>query len=207
MCPNRYLSSVSIPSRTVITVTTIIAGRYGGRRLATPAGRDTRPTSDRVREALFSALETLVDLSGARFLDLYAGSGAVGLEAVSRGAAHVLMVESERHAARAVRANITALGAAGVASIATARVAQVLAGGPPGGQPYDAVFADPPYAAAESEIEAVLQTLLSAGWLAPNAVLIVERSTRSPALTWVPGITPERCREYGETTLWYGRHS
>ena len=93
------------------------------------------------------------------------------------------------------------------AAISWALLVQVLAGGPPGGQPYDAVFADPPYAAAESEIEAVLQTLLSAGWLAPDAVLIVERSTRSPALTWVPGITPERCREYGETTLWYGRHS
>lgn len=207
MCPNRYLSCVSVRSRTVIIVTRIIAGRYGGRRLATPAGRDTRPTSDRVREALFSTLETLVDLSGARFLDLYAGSGAVGIEAASRGAAHVLLVESERHAARAARANIVDLGAGGVVNIVTTRVAPVLAVGPPDGQPYDAVFADPPYAAPESEIEALLQALLRAGWLAPEAMLIIERSTRSPALTWVPGITPERCRQYGETTLWYGRHS
>ncbi len=80
-------------------MTRIVAGSLGGRRIGTPAGRDTRPTSDRVREALFSTLDTLTDLDGARFADLYAGSGAVGLEAASRGAGQVLLVESDPRAA------------------------------------------------------------------------------------------------------------
>jgi 16S rRNA (guanine966-N2)-methyltransferase len=183
-------------------VTRIVAGRYGGRRLDTPGGRDTRPTSDRVREALFSTLDTLVELAGASVADLYAGSGAVGLEAASRGAARVLLVESDAKAVRTARANIAALGAGGV-TIATGRVLTVL--GAPDGGPYDVVFADPPYAVPESEIEAVLAALVNNGWLAPDAVVVVERSSRTPEPVWVNGITPERSRRYGETTLWYGR--
>ena len=188
-------------------MTRIVAGRYGGRRLAAPAGRDTRPTSDRVREALFSTLETLVDLAGARFADLYAGSGAVGLEAASRGAAHVLLVESDRGAVRAARANIAVLEAGSGVILTTARVVQALATGPPVDGPYDVVFADPPYAVPEAEIDALQDGLVRHGWLAPDAVVVVERSARSPELTWVPGITADRSRRYGETVLWYGRHS
>ncbi len=186
-------------------MTRIIAGRYGGRRLAVPPGTGTRPTTDRVREALFSALEAQVDLAGAGFLDLYAGSGAVGLEAASRGAARVLLVESDPAAARVLRANIATLGAGAVAAPATGPVAEVLAGSPPGGAPFDVVFADPPYDLAEPEVTGVLAALAGWGWLAPDAVIVLERPRRGPEPAWVPGITVTRSRRYGETMLWYGR--
>jgi 16S rRNA (guanine966-N2)-methyltransferase len=191
-------------------MTRIIAGAHGGRRLAAPAGAQTRPTSDRVREALFSALDTMTDLSGARFADLYAGSGAVGLEALSRGAAHALLVESDARAARVIRDNIVALRVGAAARLVTGRVAQVLAT-PPEGGPYDVVFADPPYALTDEEVTGVQQALVANGWLAPGAVVVFERSTRTVvrgvSLSWVEGITAERSRRYGETTLWYGRRS
>ena len=191
-------------------MTRIIAGAHGGRRLAAPAGAQTRPTSDRVREALFSALDTMTDLSGARFADLYAGSGAVGLEALSRGAVHALLVESDARAARVIRDNIVTLRVGSAARLITARVAQVLAT-PPEGGPYDVVFADPPYALTDEEVTGVQQALVANGWLAPGAVVVFERSTRTVvrgvSLSWVEGITAERSRRYGETTLWYGRRS
>ena len=187
-------------------MTRIIAGVHGGRRLTAPAGALTRPTSDRVREAFFSALEAMTDLSGARFADLYAGSGAVGLEALSRGATHALLVESDARAARTIRDNIVALRAGTAARLVTGKVAQVLCA-PPEGGPYDVVFADPPYAVELDEIARLQQALVKHGWLAPEAVVVLERATRGPALSWVDGITPERSRRYGETTLWYGRRS
>lgn len=187
-------------------MTRIVAGTLGGRRLSAPPGAGTRPTSDRVREALFSSLESMVDLEGVRFADLYAGSGAVGLEALSRGAAHVLLVESDARAARVVRENIAALRAAPAARLVAARVATVLAGGPEGG-PYDVVFADPPYAAGDDEVASVLSALVGGDWLAPDAVVVVERSTRNGPLPQVEGVTSARGRRYGETTLWYGRRS
>ncbi|WP_422740963.1 16S rRNA (guanine(966)-N(2))-methyltransferase RsmD [Micromonospora sp. WMMD754] len=187
-------------------MTRIVAGTLGGRRIAAPPGAGTRPTSDRVREALFSAVQADLDLDGARFADLYAGSGAVGLEALSRGAAHVLLVESDARAARVVRENIAALRAAPAARLVTGKVAAVLAAGPDDG-PYDVVFADPPYAVPGAEITAMLAALVDGGWLAPDALVIVERSSRSGPVEWVEGVTPERSRRYGETTLWYGRRS
>ena len=180
-----------------------MAGRYGGRRLTTAAGQQTRPTSDRVREALFSTLDSQLDLDGARFLDLFAGSGAIGLEALSRGAASVLLVEHDQKAVKVVRANIAALGAK-AAKIVTGKVAPVLHGGNPG-DPYDIVYADPPYHLSESELTTVLKALTDGGWLADGAVVVLERSSRSPEPAWVEGITGERGRRYGETTLWYGR--
>lgn len=179
----------------------IIAGRHGGRRLAAPAGRGTRPTSDRVREALFNALDAMTDLDDARFVDLYAGSGAVGLEAMSRGASQVLLVEADPRAARTARDNIAALGAGTTVRLVTARVAQFLASGPD--EPYDVVFADPPYAMAETELAAALTALVAQGWLAPEAVVVVERSSRDAPPAWPDGITGLRGRRYGETTLWY----
>jgi 16S rRNA (guanine966-N2)-methyltransferase len=187
-------------------MTRIIAGAYGGRRLTAPAGSSTRPTTDRVREAFFSAIDTMVDLVNARFVDLYAGSGAVGLEALSRGAAHSLLVEAEGRAARVIRDNIVTLRLGTTARLVTGKVAQVLAAGPTGG-PYDVVFADPPYAVADTEVTEVQRALLDYGWLAPDAVVVFERSTRAPSLTWVDGITSDRGKRYGETTLWYGRRS
>jgi 16S rRNA (guanine966-N2)-methyltransferase len=191
-------------------MTRIIAGAHGGRRLSAPAGTQTRPTSDRVREAFFSALGTMVDLDGARFADLYAGSGAVGLEALSRGAIFTLLVESDPRAARIVRDNIDSLKVGASARLVTGKVAQVVAT-PPEGGPYDVVFADPPYAVTDEEITELQQALVDNGWLAPDAVVVLERSTRTAVrgqpLSWVDGITADRSRRYGETTLWYGRRS
>ncbi|MEU4397350.1 16S rRNA (guanine(966)-N(2))-methyltransferase RsmD [Micromonospora orduensis] len=187
-------------------MTRIVAGTLGGRRIAAPPGAGTRPTSDRVREALFSAVESEVDLDGARFADLYAGSGAVGLEALSRGAGHVLLVESDPRAARVIRENVTTLRAGSAVRLVTGRVATVLAAGPDGGG-YDVVFADPPYAVPDAEITALLTTLVEGGWLVPDALVVVERSRRTREFDWVQGITPQRSRRYGETTLWYGRRS
>jgi 16S rRNA (guanine966-N2)-methyltransferase len=186
-------------------VTRIVAGSRGGRRIAAPSGRDTRPTSDRVREALFSSLESMVDLAGCRFVDLYAGSGAVGLEAASRGASAVLLVESDAHAVRAARANIAGLELGGVCRLQAATVATVLAGGT--AKPYDVVFADPPYAFDERRVAAVLTALAEHGWLAPGAVVVVERSLRSPQPAWPEGVTPVAGRRYGQTILWYGRRA
>jgi 16S rRNA (guanine966-N2)-methyltransferase len=184
-------------------VTRIIAGLAGGRRLATPAGRTTRPTSDRTREGLFGTVTAIRGgLDGAAVLDLYAGSGAVGLEALSRGAADVLLVESDPRAARVIRENINAVGLAG-ARLVTDRVERVLARDP-GGPPRDFVFADPPYAVGDDELGQVLDGLLRPGWLAPGALIAIERGTRSGELRWPAGYVSDRCRRYGDATLWYG---
>ena len=182
----------------------VIAGEAGGRRLAVPDGRNTRPTSDRAREGLFATIVSLTgSLDGARVLDLYAGSGAVGLEALSRGAERVLLVESGPRAARVIRDNIEAIGLAG-AQVLTDRVERVLARGPEHGR-YDVVFADPPYALTGDEVSATLQTLSDRGWLAPGALVIVERATRSGPVSWPAGLEPDRARRYGEATFWYAR--
>lgn len=186
----------------------MIAGEAGGRRLAVPDGRNTRPTSDRAREGLFATIVSMTgSLAGARVLDLYAGSGAVGLEALSRGAEHVLLVESGSRAAGVIRDNIEAIGLAG-AEVVTGRVERVLARGPAlpgeGRGRYDVVFADPPYALAADEVSGML-TLLLRGWLAPEALVIVERATRSGPVSWPAGFVPDRARRYGEATFWYGR--
>jgi 16S rRNA (guanine(966)-N(2))-methyltransferase RsmD len=186
-------------------MTRIVAGTLGGRRISTPAGRDTRPTSDRVREALFSTLDSLTEVHGARFADLFAGSGAVGLEAASRGASAVLLVESDTKAARIARANIAALGLEGQCELTVARVLPTLARGT--ASPYDIVFADPPYSLEEPELGATLEALPEGGWLAPDAVVVVERSSRSPEPVWPAGVTRVHRRRYGETTLWYGRRA
>ena len=187
----------------------VIAGEAGGRRLAVPDGRDTRPTSDRAREGLFATISSILgspnpgSLAGTRVLDLYAGSGAVGLEALSRGAEHVLLVESGAQALRAIRANIDAIGLTGAAVIAD-RAERVLARGPADDHRYDIVFADPPYALADAEVSRVLILLAERGWLAPGALVIVERATRSGPLSWPGGFVPDRARRYGEATFWYG---
>ncbi|MBT8226392.1 MAG: 16S rRNA (guanine(966)-N(2))-methyltransferase RsmD [Dactylosporangium sp.] len=185
-------------------MTRIVAGRFGGRRLATPAGRDTRPSSDRVREGLFSALAARTDPVGARFADLYAGSGAVGLEAVSRGAAHVLLVEAAPRAARVARDNIATLGVQDTARVLVDQVERLVTRSPD--RPYDVVFADPPYTLGTEAVLTVLTLLVSERWLADDAVVVVERSVRAAPLDWVAGITSDGVRRYGETALWYGRH-
>ena len=182
----------------------VIAGEAGGRRLAVPDGRETRPTSDRAREGLFATVTSIVGpLTGTRVLDLYAGSGAVGLEALSRGASRVLLVESGARASAVIRQNIEALGLPGATLIAD-RVERVLAHEPPEDERYDVAFADPPYAMADTEISRVLSLLADEGWLARDALVIVERATRSGPVRWPDGFVPDRARKYGEATFWYG---
>jgi 16S rRNA (guanine966-N2)-methyltransferase len=183
-------------------MTRIVAGVAKGRRIAVPPGRTTRPTSDRTREALFSAVESLIDLDGARVLDLYAGSGAVGLEALSRGAAHALLVDSDPQALRVIRENVAALGLEG-AHVRPGKAEQL---GEPA-DPYDFVFADPPYALPAADLAAVIEALDGNGWLAGDAVVVVERASRDPHWVWPKTLAPLRSRRYGEGTLWYGRRS
>ena len=183
-------------------MTRIIAGVAGGRTLRTPPGAGTRPTSDRVREALFSALDARDAVRGSRVLDLYAGSGALGLEAASRGAASVVLVESDRRAADVIARNIGDLGFSGV-RLVRSTVGAALAAEPGPSEPADLVLVDPPYDVDEDALAAVLRRL-AAGWLAPGGLVVVERSTRSPEPTWPPGV--ERAgpaRRYGETTVWF----
>jgi 16S rRNA (guanine966-N2)-methyltransferase len=182
----------------------IVGGVLGGRRLVVPAGRDVRPTSDRAREALFGTLGSMLDLDGARVLDLYAGSGAVGLEALSRGAGRALLVESDARAAAAITANLAALGLADRATVVRDRVDRLLPAGP-GSDPYDLVFADPPYALPDAEVEAMLTGLAEHGWLAAGAVVVVERSSRGGGPAWPASLRPTKQRRYGEGMLWYGR--
>jgi 16S rRNA (guanine966-N2)-methyltransferase len=146
------------------------------------------------------------DLDGVHVMDLYAGSGALGLEALSRGAAGVLLVESDARAAAVVKANVEAVGLPG-AAVATDRVERLLA------RPqderkhqhagYDLVFADPPYAVTDEAVAKML-ALLSVGWLADGALVVVERATRSGPFDWPPGYTEGKSRRYGEATFWYG---
>lgn len=182
-------------------MTRIIAGAARGRRLAVPPGGGTRPTSDRAREGLFGAVGSVLPLPGTRWLDLYAGSGAVGLEALSRGAAHVLLVESDPRAAAVIRENIGRVGLAG-ADLKAGKVHQVLAR-PPAGAGYNVAFADPPYAMPDGSVTAMLE-LLAAGWLAPGGLAIVERATRAGELAWPSGYVSDKARRYGEATIWYG---
>ena len=187
-------------------MTRVIAGQAGGRRLAVPPGTTTRPTSDRAREGLFaSLLSELGTFDGARVLDLYAGSGAIGLEALSRGAGKVLLVESDPRAAAVIKANVKAVALPG-ATVAVDRVERLLARPPAREQEQeqnDLVIADPPYAVTGEAVTQVL-ALLQAGWLADGALVVIERATRSGPLDWPPGFLPSKSRRYGEATFWYG---
>ena len=183
-------------------MTRIIGGRAGGRRLQTQRGSHTRPTSDRVREALFSTIESWCgSLSGLRFLDLYAGSGAVGFEAWSRGAGVVTLVEQDRRSAAVIRDNARTLGFP-AANVVTASVASALRRAPVA--PYDLVFLDPPYPHDTESVEQDLQSLADHGWLVPGALVALERSSRSTVPRFPEGFGEVREKRYGETTLWYG---
>jgi 16S rRNA (guanine966-N2)-methyltransferase len=183
-------------------MTRIIGGAAGGRRITTPRGASTRPTSDRVREALFSAVESWCgSLHGLRFLDLYAGSGAIGLEAWSRGAGVVTMVEHDRRTASLITANAKTLGFAR-AHVVAGPVSALLRRAP--AAPYDVAYLDPPYPLADDVVATDLAALAGHGWLVPGAMVVVERSVRSPEPAWPDGITRTREKRYGETVLWYG---
>ncbi len=182
-------------------MTRIIAGALKGRRLATPQGDRTRPTADRVREALFNSLAPGGDLEGLRFADLYAGSGAVGLEALSRGAEHALFVESHAQTVKLLRRNIAELGVAD-AHVISAPVEKALASPPE--SPYDIVFADPPYAVTDQAVGEMLAALVEHDWLAADADVVVERGGRGAVVPWPEKIAEDRVRRYGTTALCYG---
>jgi 16S rRNA (guanine966-N2)-methyltransferase len=184
-------------------VSRVIAGSVGGRSLVLPTGTGTRPTADRAREGLFSTLLSMRgSLDDTRFLDLFAGSGAVGIEAASRGASPVVLVERDAKALRAIHANVESLGLAAAVTVRAESVDRLLTGD--SGEGYDVVFADPPYVEA---IDPVLSALRNGGWLRPDGIVCVERATRDAAPTWPAGVEALRSRRYGEATLWYGRRS
>ena len=187
----------------------IIAGSRGGRRIAMPRGDRTRPTTDRVREALFSAIAAWAgtaatppeqSLAHLAFCDLYAGSGAVGLEAASRGAHPVLLVERDRRTAQLTKDNAKALGLA--VDVTISSVEQMLQRPP--SRLYDVVFTDPPYELDTSAVNAQLQQLVANRWVAPGSLVVVERSRRTPDLTWPEAAARRWSRAYGETVLHFG---
>lgn len=195
-------------------MTRIVAGMAGGTRLATPPGAATRPTSERVREALFARLDHEGVLPGARVLDLYAGSGALGLEAASRGAAHVVLVDAAPRALAAARRNAqqvqTAAGASAqgeppTVDVRRGSVGAVLAGA--ASRPFDVVFLDPPYDVTEDRLASDLTALGTRGWLAAAAVVVVERSARSPEPAWPQSLQRTGERRYGDTRLWFAEVS
>ncbi len=183
-------------------MTRIIAGTARGRRLAVPP-KGTRPTSDRVREAVFSALAARVDLDGATVLDLYAGSGALGLEAISRGAARAVLVDQDARAASVLTANAAVVGGAAAGGAVRVRRGTVDAYLQGSAEPFDLVFLDPPYDLPVDAVERNLASL-AAGWLTSGAHVLVERSARTPAITWPDGYDEDLARDYGETRVQLG---
>ncbi len=178
-------------------MTRIIGGVAKGRRIAVPP-RGTRPTTDRVRESLFNIVTARRDLNGMAVLDLYAGSGALGLEALSRGAASALFVESDQRNAAVIARNIEAVGLSG-AALRRGAVAAVLAAGT--ASPVDLVLADPPYDIGAAEVDAALAALTAHGWVRAGTVAVVERAAAGAALTWPVGWSPWEQRVYGDTRL------
>lgn len=184
-------------------MTRIISGYAGSLRLAVPPV-GTRPTSDRVREAIFSALDARGVLPGARVLDLYAGSGALGLEAASRGAVHVTLVDRAAAAHRVTNDNAARIrkaaprGAVPEITVSSQPVQSFLGGAI---QTWDVVFLDPPYDLGRAELVHNLEAVVPR--LAEDAVVVVERSARDPEPAWPEGLGLERRKDYGETAVFY----
>lgn len=190
-------------------MTRIIAGRAGSLRLEVPKA-GTRPTSDRVREAIFSALESWDMITGSRVLDLYAGSGALGLEAASRGAAAVTLVEKHPQAAQVAGRNARTVlqawgGSAGAPTVSVERQAVQAylerAGVDESAATWDVALLDPPYDLGEAELTANLEALVPL--LSPEAIVLVERSSRSPEPQLPARLAKLREKRYGETALWW----
>lgn len=181
----------------------VIAGSAGGRRLDSPPGTGVRPTADRVREALFSSLGAAVP--DATVLDLFAGSGALGIEALSRGAGRAVLVERDRQAAAVVARNLARTGLQGRATVVRTDATTYVRG--PRGGPFDIVLLDPPYEHPTPDLYALVTALREAGGLAPGATVVVERDRRDPTGdTEPPGLLAlDRRRVYGDTVLLYLR--
>lgn len=184
-------------------MTRIISGRLRGRSLAVPSS-GTRPTTDRVREALFSAIVSRFDLDGAAVLDLFAGSGALGLEAVSRGADTAWFVEKDPRAVSCLKKNVAGLSSSYPSVGTTVRRASlpaVLDSPCPVAGGFDLVLADPPYAESPRLGVPVLEGLLTGGWLAREALVVWELAKRDPPVRWPVGYEVEFERRYGETAV------
>jgi len=180
----------------------IIAGAYKGRRLATPRGATTRPTADQVRIAL---LDTLMPwLPGARVLDLFAGAGGVGLEALSRGAAHATLVERDARAVAALRANVATLGVEKAARVVRDEVARALSALARAGERFDVVFLDPPY--DTDDVATTLDALGGADLLAAGGVVVAQHLTKRARAASAGALAAFRTRRFGETTLTFFRH-
>ncbi len=175
----------------------VIAGLHRGRRLLGPRGQAIRPTSDRVKEALFSILgERIV---GARVLDLYAGTGSIGIEALSRGATHVTFVEANRDALRLVHSNLRQCGLEQSANICACQVSQFFRRGTEWSGPYDVVFCDPPYQLTPELI--ALATEWRVGWLADNAIVILEHGRKADIPSVLGPLSQVKRYDYGDTAL------
>jgi 16S rRNA (guanine966-N2)-methyltransferase len=180
----------------------VIAGSMRGRRLVAPAGDAVRPTKDMVREAVFSALDARGAIVDASVLDLYAGSGALAIEAMSRGARRAVLVERDRAALAAITENVDRLELGKQATVARLDVDRFLAGSPPGAAPFDLVLADPPYDTRDDAVAALVGALGAPGWLAPEAVIAVERPAR--ARIEVPdGFRACWERKFGDTLVFF----
>lgn len=181
----------------------IIAGAAGGTTLTSVPGQATRPTTDRVKEALFSRLEAYNILHGAHVLDLFAGSGSLGVEAASRGAATVDLVEAADRAAAVCRANADMVNAVlGWTCVRTHRAkVETYLSRAAATEQWDLVFMDPPYPLEDAPLLSVLETLLP--HLAEGAVVVLERSARSGEPTWPEGMLQFAEKKYGETRLWF----
>ena len=186
----------------------IIAGLGKGRNLFSPSG-STRPTSDRAREALFSTLESeFGSLSDLAFLDLYCGSGAVGVEALSRGAAIIYAVDNDEKATSVARANFALLeniSGIGTNSVYTSSVGKFLEKG--ADIQFDVIFVDPPYDLPNSEIEKVMESLVRNGFLKKSSVVAIERDSKSKPLKLPVGLAESKVRKYGAATIFYAEPS
>jgi 16S rRNA (guanine966-N2)-methyltransferase len=178
----------------------VIAGSARGRRLVVPPGADVRPTKDMVREAVFSALASRGALVVDAVLDLYAGSGALGIEALSRGASRAVFVEADAPAAGVIAQNLETIGFADRATVVRAEVGRFLAAPPPRGAPFDLVFADPPYATDDADLGPVLDALVAPGFLAPDATVVVERPAGS-VIAAPPALPATWERTFGDTLV------
>jgi 16S rRNA (guanine966-N2)-methyltransferase len=178
----------------------VIAGTARGRRLVAPVGDHVRPTKDIAREAMFSALDARGMLDGATVLDLYAGTGALAIEALSRGATSAVMVERDRAALDAIRANIEVLSDGERVDVVARDVGRFVAAGPPPEAPFDLVFVDPPYRTADEDVTDLLAVLATPGWLASGAIVTVERPHRNPVVA-PEGFVSGWERTFGDTLL------
>lgn len=179
----------------------VVGGTAAGRRLEAPPGRGTRPTSDRAREGVFNTIDSLLDLDGARVLDLYAGSGALGIEAISRGAIDVVFVDSDAGAAATIRSNLRAVD--GARTRVRRQTATGYVGALSGAVTFDLVLLDPPYNMTGESVHCLLTRL--APHVESGGVVVLERPSRDPSWEWPEPLVAVRHRRYGEATVWYGR--